>query len=107
MYIQLHVEDTDAFGELEALRKKRLKKNITESSTSRSPVLEAIARYPKRIALAAGAFLSIQVYSYILISFILAYGSDPTGGGMSRDTVLVAVLIGSALMIMVHFWASA
>ena len=106
MYIQLNVEDTEAFKELEAARKNRLENNVTGSAT-RSPVLEAIAKYPKRITLAAGAFLSVQVNFYILISFILAYGSDPTGGGMSRDTVLVAVLIASALMIVVQFWASA
>ena len=107
MYIQLNVEDTEAFRELEAARKKRLENNVTESATRRSPVLEAIAKYPKRITLAAGAFLSVQVNFYILISFILAYGSDPTGGAMSRDTVLVAVLIASALMIAVQVWASA
>ena len=108
MYVQLHVEDTDAFKELEALREKRL----TESQTNdepirRSPVLEAIAKYPKRIMLAAGAFISVQVNFYILISFILAYGSDANGGGMTRDTVLVAVLIASALQIVAQFWASA
>ena len=107
MYIQLNVEDTEAFKELEAARKERLKNNVVEPSVSRSPVLEAITKYPKRITLAAGAFLSVQVNFYILISFILAYGSDPTGGGMSRDTVLVAVLISSAIMVAVQFWASA
>ncbi|MBT96462.1 MAG: MFS transporter [Acidimicrobiaceae bacterium] len=108
MYVQLHVEDTDAFKELEALREKRL----TESQANnepirRSPVLEAIAKYPKRIMLAAGAFISVQVNFYILISFILAYGSDVNGGGMTRNTVLVAVLIASALQIVAQFWASA
>jgi MFS family permease len=57
--------------------------------------------------LAAGAFISVQVNFYILISFILAYGSDANGGGMTRDTVLVAVLIASALQIVAQFWASA
>ena len=108
MYVQLHVEDTGAFKELEALRVKKL---VADDSgkipARRSPVLEAITKYPKRITLAAGAFLSVQVNFYILISFILAYGSDPTGGGMSRDTVLIAVLIASALMVVVQFWASA
>jgi MFS family permease len=57
--------------------------------------------------LAAGAFISVQVNFYILISFILAYGSDANGGGMTRDTVLVDVLIESALQIFAQFWASA
>ena len=108
MYVQLHVEDTGAFKELEALRVKKLADGDSgKTPARRSPVLEAITKYPKRITLAAGAFLSVQVNFYILISFILAYGSDPTGGGMSRDTVLIAVLIASALMVVVQFWASA
>ena len=108
MYVQLHVEDTGAFKELEALRVKKLAADDSGKTPARqSPVLEAITKYPKRITLAAGAFLSVQVNFYILISFILAYGSDPTGGGMSRDTVLIAVLIASALMVVVQFWASA
>ena len=108
MYVQLHVEDTGAFKELEALRVKKLVADDSgKTPARRSPVLEAITKYPKRITLAAGAFLSVQVNFYILISFILAYGSDPTGGGMSRETVLIAVLIASALMVVVQFWASA
>ena len=108
MYVQLHVEDTGAFKELEALRIKKLAADDSgKTHARRSPVLEAITKYPKRITLAAGAFLSVQVNFYILISFILAYGSDPKGGGMSRDTVLIAVLIASALMVVVQFWASA
>ena len=107
MYVQLHIEDTDAFKELEALKEKRLAE--TEGSqvlVKRSPVLEAIARYPKRITLAAGAFISVQVNFYILIGFILAYGSDPAGGGMSRDMVLAAVLVASAIQVPTQFWAS-
>ena len=108
MYVQLHVEDTDAFKELEALREKRLTESqANDEPIRRSPVLEAISKYPKRIMLAAGAFISVQVNFYILISFILAYGSDANGGGMTRDTVLVAVLIASALQIVAQFWASA
>ena len=107
MYVQLHVEDTAAFKELEALQKKRLAEAQSSGKTvRRSPVLEAIAKYPKRIMLAAGAFLSVQVNFYILIGFILAYGSDANGGGMTRNTVLVAVLIASALQIAAQFWAS-
>ncbi len=93
--------------ELEALKEKRLAE--TEGSqvlVKRSPVLEAIARYPKRITLAAGAFISVQVNFYILIGFILAYGSDPAGGGMSRDMVLAAVLVASAIQVPTQFWAS-
>lgn len=106
MYVQLHMEDTDAFKELEAMRIKQ-EAESTQAPVKRSPVLEALVKYPKRIALAAGAFVSVQVNFYILIGFILAYGSDPSGGGMSRNTVLTAVLVASALQVPAQFWASA
>ena len=108
MYIQLNMEDTQAFRELEALRHKRLAaEGSQETVAKRSPVIEALVKYPKRIALAAGAFLSIQVSFYILIGFILAYGSDPSGAAMSRDDMLIAVLLASALQVPTQFWASA
>jgi MFS family permease len=108
MYVQLNMEDTDAFKELEEIKQQRLAETSdTHEPVRRSPVLEAIIKYPKRIALAAGAFLSVQVAFYILIGFILAYGSDPGGANMTRDSMLAAVLIASTLQIPTQFWASA
>lgn len=107
MYVQLHMEDTDAFKELQALKEKQLAETpIEQRIVRRSPVLEALVRYPKRIALAAGAFLSIQVTFYILIGFVLAFGGDPNGAAMSRDSMLMAVLIGSTLQIPAQFYAA-
>jgi len=96
MYIQLNLEDTKAFKELEASRKVGSTKEIT-----RSPIIEAIKKYPSKIILAAGAFLSIQVTFYILIAFLLAYGV--ASSGTTRDEMLFAVLIGSAIMIPFQF----
>jgi|TARA_B100001063_G_scaffold170086_1_gene159264 MFS family permease len=98
MYIQLNLEDTDAFQELQA--SKQVDEDHKES-IERSPILEAIRKYPNRIALAAGAFLSIQVTFYILIAFLLAYGV--TSADMSRDDMLAAVLIASAIMVPLQF----
>ena len=106
MYIQLNLEDTRAFKELEALKQKTQENEPgAPKPVVRSPIVEAIRKYPKRIALAAGAFLSIQVTFYILIAFLLAYGV--TSAEMSRDDMLVAVLIASALMIPTQFLFSA
>ena len=98
MYIQLNLEDTDAFQELQASKQDDVdSKKVVE----RSPILEAIKKYPNRIALAAGAFLSIQVTFYILIAFLLAYGV--ASADMSRDDMLAAVLIASAIMVPLQF----
>ena len=102
MYIQLNLEDTKAFKELQALRESQ--KDDNEEAIRRSPILEAIQKYPKRIALAAGAFLSIQVTFYILIAFLLAYGV--ASADITRDDMLAAVLISSAIMVPVQFMFS-
>ena len=101
MYIQLNLEDTKAFKELQALRESQKDNNEV---IRRSPILEAIQKYPKRIALAAGAFLSIQVTFYILIAFLLAYGVTSTD--ITRDDMLAAVLIASAIMVPLQFMFS-
>lgn len=107
MYVQLHMEETDAFKELQELQKKMQAEQPEAVVIRRSPVLEAIAKYPKRIALAAGAFLSIQVAFYILIGFVLAYGTDADGAGMTRDEMLFAVLLASIFQIPAQFMAAA
>ncbi len=107
MYIQLHMEDTEAFKELEAAKKSKLDEQAGQPKViQRSPVLEALVKYPKRISLAAGAFLSIQVTFYILIGFVLAYGGDPDGAAMTRTELLAAILIGSAVQIPLQFWSA-
>ena len=98
MYIQLNLEDTKAFKELQAMREDHEGNNEV---VQRSPILEAIKKYPKLIALAAGAFLSIQVTFYILIAFLLAYGVS--SAEISRDDMLAAVLIASAIMVPCQF----
>ena len=102
MYIQLTMEDTKAFRELQN-HQKSIGSNENRE-IKKSPVLEALIKYPKRIALAAGAFLSIQVTFYILVAFLLAYGVS--SADMSRDDMLSAVLIGSAIMVPVQFMFS-
>ena len=99
MYIQLNLEDTEAFKELAAHRNDQEKDEQTV--IEKSPVIEAIRKYPKRIVLAAGAFLNIQVTFYILIAFLLAYGVQ--SANMERDDMLTAVLIASGIMVPVQF----
>ncbi len=99
MYIQLNLEDTKAFKALATNSG-----NTSNEKVKSSPVVEAIRRYPKRIMLAAGAFLSVQVTFYILIAFMLAYGVS--SANMERDDMLTAVLIGCAIMVPLQFMFS-
>lgn len=103
MYIQLKIEDTEAFKNLSEAQAASDKPAET---VERSPVVEAIRKYPKRIMLAAGAFLSVQVTFYILIAFVIAYGVNSPDLNLSRDTMLMAVLVAAAIMVPTQFYFS-
>ena len=116
LYVQLRLEDTAAFRELRALKERRDAEAAAERARQSrigieaaraelaaerqpSPVLEAVRTYPKQIALAAGSFIAAQVTFYILVAFVIAYGSGASGLGIPRSTMLVGVLIGAVVMI--------
>jgi MFS family permease len=116
MYVQLHLEDTAAFKELRALKELRDADAAAERARRQgigidvaraelaaerqpSPVLEALTSYPKQIALAAGSFIAAQVTFYILVAFVIAYGSGASGLGIPRSTMLIGVLVGAIVMI--------
>lgn len=103
MYIQLKIEDTEAFRSLSDAQSTDDK---PATAVERSPVVEAIRKYPKRIMLAAGAFLSVQVTFYILIAFVIAYGMNSPSVELSRDTMLTAVLVAAAIMVPTQFYFS-
>ena len=103
MYIQLKIEDTEAFKNLSEAQAANDK---PAEAVERSPVVEAIRKYPKRIMLAAGAFLSVQVTFYILIAFVIAYGVNAPDLNLSRDTMLMAVLVAAAIMVPTQFYFS-
>jgi MFS family permease len=103
MYIQLKIEDTDAFKSLSEAQKAADKPTAV---VERSPVIEAIRKYPKRIMLAAGAFLSVQVTFYILIAFVISYGMQSPSLMLSKNLMLTAVLIAAAIMVPTQFYFS-
>ena len=103
LYVQLNLEDTEAFKKL---ANNQSEGSIEDTPIRRSPIVEVIVNYPKRIFLAAGAFLSIQVTFYILIAFIMAYGVNSPSVMLSRDTMLTAVLVAAMIMVPAQFWAA-
>jgi MFS family permease len=100
VYVQRRVEETPAFRELKAARDARLLSAAAEPAAAppaRSPLSEAIATEWRTILLAAGAYLAVQVSFYVSITFVVAYGADPDGLGLSKDAMLTAVLIASGV----------
>ena len=104
LYVQLRLEDTSAFRELKkAQADSRAPEPTTAVREYSSPVIEVLRTHPREIALGAGAFLAVQVTFYILIAFVVAYGTNPAGLGLPRTTLLIAVLIASLAQIPVLF----
>ena len=97
MYVQLTLEDTPAFKEL-------IETSEPREAKPRSPVIQAIKSYPKEITLAAGAFLGVQVTFYILIVFVISYGTDPEGLALSRSDMLFAVLVSTMAQVPALFF---
>ena len=107
LYIQLTLEDTPAFRHLQEYREQHQSEEERREAAeaASSPVWEVLKTYPKEIALAAGAFISINANFYILITYILDYATAEVG--QPQSTVLTAVLISSVagLMAIVGFAA--
>ncbi len=124
IYAQHRLEETSEFRQLKEAKLQRDQELIRQRASERgisieqalaeaaaerqpSPVLEALRRYPKEIALAAGALMAIQVTFYIFTTFLMAYGTNPAGLNLPRSTMLAAVLISAVLMIPALFVSAA
>jgi MFS family permease len=114
LVVQFRIEETAAFRALHPLeasdrevpdRDQRRGNHELRSwrhrplAHRRSPVLEALSLYPRSILLAAGAFVGTNTVFYILITFVIAYGSSAAGLGLPRAMMLSAVLISSVVTI--------
>jgi MFS transporter, MHS family, shikimate and dehydroshikimate transport protein len=85
MFIRLRVLETPAFSQ------------VKEShSEARLPVLDVIRHYPGTLALAIGSFIVVNGVFYLLITFILSYGTATLG--LSRNVILNAVMISSVVL---------
>ena len=102
LFVQLRLEDTEAFKTLKAAQDSQSHSEVAV----RSPIVQALKKYPRTIMLAAGAFLSVQVTFYILIAFTVAYGLNSPTINLSREAMLTAVLIASAVMVPTQFYFS-
>jgi MFS family permease len=105
MFIHFRVEDTLAFRKLQQAKSSPLDA-VDKSSTSNgqaratrpirgnaSPLFQAFRLYPRIILLAAGANIGAMLAFYILISYVVAYGTSSVGLQLPRSTMLAALLI--------------
>jgi MHS family shikimate/dehydroshikimate transporter-like MFS transporter len=86
LYIRLKISETPVFEKVKE-----------QSATAKTPVVEAFRSYRKQILLATGVFVLVSGPYYIIISFMLSYGT--TVLGVERNVMLNGVLIASAIQI--------
>ncbi|MGN6570046.1 MAG: MFS transporter, partial [Pseudolabrys sp.] len=82
LWIRLGILETPVFQKL-----------LESERTEKTPVIEVWRKHPKEIILSAFARMSEQAPFYIFTAFIFAYATGTLK--MSRDLILVAVLVGS------------
>ncbi|MDF7775377.1 MFS transporter [Sphingomonas sp. AOB5] len=68
-----------------------------ETAKPSSPLFAVLRGHWREVLLAGGAFIANNVCFYIAITYAVAYGT--TTMGLSRETMLAAVMIGSVAMI--------
>ena len=99
MYIQLKIEDTPAYKQLQerAQQRQQEEEGGEAGQEEGSPLIAVFRDHPKQIFLAAGAYIVINGTFYILVTGMLDYGTRDLG--LSRTTMLTAVLISSVFQI--------
>jgi metabolite-proton symporter len=85
LFIRLRVLETPAFSKVKA-----------SHSEARLPVLDVIRHHPGTLALAIGSFIVVNGVFYLLITFILSYGTATLG--LSRNVILNGVLLSSLVL---------
>lgn len=89
MYIQLRIEDTPVFRQLE--ERAREQQGDDGGPVERgSPLVEVFRNHPKQVLLAAGAYIVVNGTFYVMITGTLDYGTRDLG--LDRSTMLAIVL---------------
>jgi MFS family permease len=108
LYIYFRVDDTPAFCQMRQPAPSPADVpggNPKAEPVRASPIIEALRRHPRLILLAAGAYISTNLSFYILITYIVSYGTSTVGLHLPRGTMLSAVLIANAVSTPVLFLA--
>ena len=97
IYVHVKLEDTPAFQRLQQQRQSAA--DPSAHTPTRSPVWTVLRTYPREVALTAGSYIGINLTYYLYITFVISYGTNTLG--LSRTTMLAAILIGSTGQVMV------
>jgi metabolite-proton symporter len=89
LYFRLRVEESPVFVELRSKQK-----------VVKLPILDTIKRYPKSVAVAAGAHIADTAVIYIFVTFSVAYVTDQLG--LSRTTALGGVVVAAFIGVLLQ-----
>ena len=100
-YVQRNMEESREFTAALAKRAAAAREldgqDALHRAPRRSPILDVIAERWGLILLAGGAFLASNACFYVIITWVIAYGTAELG--LSKNLMLGAVMIGSLCMI--------
>ena len=100
VYIQLRIEETRAFKRLQHTEPVDDRPMPPPPpKPRRSPVLEALLRYPKKIVLIGAAYIGINVTYYLFMTFAVAYGTNEDILDMPKSKILLGVLVGAGVQL--------
>jgi MFS family permease len=108
LYIFFRVDDTPAYRRLRQSVASHADVPGSKSNAEParvSPIIEALRRHPRLILLAAGAYISTNLSFYILITYVVSYGTSTAGLHLPRGTMLSAVLVANAVSAPIMFLA--
>jgi MFS family permease len=86
LFIRLHILESPLFARAQAQR-----------ATSARQLVDLVRNYPINLLLAMGARFAENACFYVFTVFIYIYASEPRG--FTRDTILVGVILASALQL--------
>src|SRR5262249_17633017 len=86
LFIRLHILETPLFAQARSQR-----------ATSPRPLVDLVPGDPRNLLLAMGARFAENACFYVFTVFIYVYASEPRG--FARETILVGVLLASALQL--------
>ena len=92
LYVHLRMEESREFGALATAALEN-----SQPGLQRSPILRVVASSWNLILLAGGAFIASNACFYVIITWVISYGT--TTLGLSRELMLGCIMFGSLCMI--------
>ncbi|MQA09543.1 MAG: MFS transporter [Pseudonocardiaceae bacterium] len=88
LVVRLRIAESPEFEEVKKAGKQ-----------ARVPLWDALRRYPRQVVLVAGSFLGFGAFTAVAFTYMIGYATDEVG--ISRSTILGAVLISTAVQLVI------